>query len=94
MLAQVATKCFRSWQCLQLNDGTSWLEEDYSVSCLDGSAEYERIYWLAWVGIAVWQVCRHLCSMLAQFAQRWPDCRLLFGLLNGRHRLCLCKLLP
>ena len=49
----VATKCFRAWQCLQLKDGSSWLKEDYAVDC-NGSAEYNRIFGLAWLGIAVW----------------------------------------
>ena len=69
VLAQVATKCFRSWQCLELKDGSSWLKEDFTVDC-NGSPEYNRIMAITWIGIAIWPLGVLTLYSVLLFSQR------------------------
>ena len=51
----VSSRAFQAFDCEEFDDGTRYLKLDYSLDCDD--AEYGRVFYLAWVAIAVYPVC-------------------------------------
>ena len=50
----VSSRAFQAFDCEEFDDGTRFLRADYSLNCND--AEYRRVFFLAWVAIALYPV--------------------------------------
>ena len=50
----VSSRAFQAFDCEEFDDGTRFLRADYSLHCDD--AEYRRVFFLAWVAIALYPV--------------------------------------
>ena len=51
----VSSRAFQAFDCEEFDDSTRFLRVDYSIDC--NNVEYGRIFFLAWVAIAVYPVC-------------------------------------
>ena len=64
----VFSRAFLALDCEEFDDGTRFLRSDYSLNCDD--AEYRRVFFLAWVAIAVYPVCVPLLYLTLLLAAR------------------------
>ena len=52
----VSSRAFQAFDCEEFDGGTHFLRADYSLDCND-NAEYNQVFFLAWVAIALYPVC-------------------------------------
>ena len=50
----VSSRAFQALECEEFDDGTRFLRADYSLDCND--AQHRRVFFLAWVAIALYPV--------------------------------------
>ena len=64
----VFSRAFQAFDCEEFDNGTRFLRADYSLDC--NGAEYGRVFFLAWVAIALYPVCISLLYLTLLLAAR------------------------
>ena len=64
----VSSRAFQAFDCEEFDNGTRFLRADYSLDC--NGAEYGRVFFLAWVAIALYPVCISLLYLTLLLAAR------------------------